>query len=127
MEYKASFPGSPGPNLSPAFWFLSIGAVTGASSISPRKNLQDFQELHLIEGTLLEQLEDIATGKISVYKRKKSLLIYVWIGTSVVLGVALIFSRGALHRGGPLIRTIVGIISILPFIYFVSIGHRRGV
>ncbi len=70
----------------------------------------------------MQQLEDIAAGKISVYQRPKSLMIYVWTGVSAVLGVAVIFVVARLIGAGLIIRTIVGILSILPFIYFVAVA-----
>jgi len=77
---------------------------------------------HLVQGTLLQQLEDIAVGKISVYQRQKSLKMYLWMGISMVLGVAVIFVLARFTGAGVIIRTIVGILSILPFVYFVSIA-----
>jgi hypothetical protein len=77
-------------------------------------------KVHLIQGTVAQQLEDLAAGKVSVYQRKQSLIIYLWMGLSMVLGVALIFVVARFTGAGLVIRTIVGIFSILPFIYFVS-------
>ena len=77
---------------------------------------------HLVEGTLLQQLEDIAVGKISVYQRHKSLKMYLWMGISMVLGVTVIFLVAHFTGAGVIIRSIVGILSILPFVCFVSIA-----
>jgi hypothetical protein len=79
-----------------------------------------FLKAHLTEGTLAQQLEDITAGKLSVHQGKKSLKIYLWMGISAVLGVALIYVVGRFSRAGVEIRTIVGILSSLPFVYFVS-------
>jgi hypothetical protein len=76
-------------------------------------------KLHLIEGTLARQLEDIAAGKVFVYERKKSLAIYLWTGISMVLGVAFIFLLARFTGAGLILRTIAGSLAILPFIYFV--------
>jgi hypothetical protein len=84
------------------------------------EELARFLKVHLIQGTVAQQLEDLAAGKVSVYQRKKSLIIYLWMGLSMVLGVALIFVVARFTGAGLVIRTIVGICSILPFIYFVS-------
>jgi len=84
------------------------------------EELARFLKVHLIQGTVAQQLEDLAAGKVSVYQRKKSLIIYLWIGLSMVLGVALIFVVARFTGAGLVIRTIVGIFSILPFVYFVS-------
>ena len=77
---------------------------------------------HLVEGTLLQQLEDIAVGKISVYQRQKSLKMYLWMGISMVLGVTVIFLVARFTGAGLILRTIIGSLSILPFIYFVTIA-----
>ena len=77
---------------------------------------------HLLQGTLLQQLEDIAAGKISIYRRQVSLKMYLRMGISMVLGVAVIFVLARFTGAGVIIRTIVGILSILPFVYFVSIA-----
>jgi hypothetical protein len=79
-----------------------------------------FLQAHLAQGTLAQQLEDIAAGRLSVYQRRKSLKIYLWMGIAMVLGVALIYVVARFTGVGVWIRAIVGILSILPFIYFVS-------
>jgi hypothetical protein len=76
-------------------------------------------KVHLIQGTLARQLEDIAAGKVFVYQRRKSLRIYVWTGISMVLGVAFIFLVARFTGVGLILRTLVGSLAILPFIYFV--------
>jgi hypothetical protein len=87
-----------------------------------RNEFAEFLKLHLVEGTLLQQLEDIAEGRLSVCQRKRSLKIYLWLGISGALGVAVIFLVARFTPAGIIIRTIIGSLSILPFIYFVSIA-----
>ena len=87
-----------------------------------REEFAQFSSTHLKEGTLLQQLEGIAAGKIAVYQRRKSLMIYAWTGLAAVLGVALIYIVARLIGAGLIIRTIVGILAILPFIYFVAVA-----
>jgi hypothetical protein len=77
-------------------------------------------KVHLIQGTLEQQLEDLATGRVSIYERKKSPVIYWWIGITMIVGVGLIYVVARFTGAGVLIRTIVGMLSILPFVYFVS-------
>jgi hypothetical protein len=87
-----------------------------------REEFARFLKLHLIQGTLPEQLEGIAKGSIAIYQRKKSWALYLWTGISMVLGVAVIFVVARFTPAGLVIRTIVGSLSILPFIYFISTG-----
>ena len=89
---------------------------------SAKEEFARFLKVHLLEGTLTQQLEDIAVGKVSVYERKKSLLIYLWAGISMALGAALIFVVARFTGAGVVIRAIVGTLSILPFIYFVAVA-----
>jgi hypothetical protein len=84
-----------------------------------REEFARFLKVHLIEGTLARQLEDIAAGKVFVYQRKRSLRTYIWTGISMILGVAFIFLFARFTGAGLILRTIAGILAILPFIYFV--------
>jgi hypothetical protein len=85
-----------------------------------REQFESFLKAHLMQGTLAQQLEDIAAGKLSVHERKKSRMVYLRAGISMVLGVVLAYAIIRITGAGVWIRTLVGILSILPFIYFVS-------
>jgi hypothetical protein len=119
MEYRA------------AFVVFLVGLIAGISVFVywlrrksefnvAREEFASFLKAHLIQGTLARQLEDIAAGKLSVHERKKSRRVYVRAGIAMVLGVVLAYALIRITGVGVWIRTLVGILSILPFIFFVS-------
>jgi hypothetical protein len=119
MEYKAAF----------LVFLVELIAGISVFVFSRRRRselplameeLARFLKVHLIQGTLTQQLEDLAAGKVCVYQRKKSLIIYLWIGISMIGGGALMYVLARFTGAGLVIRTIVGMVSILPFVYFVS-------
>lgn len=85
-----------------------------------REEMARSLKVHLIQGTLEQRLEDLAAGRVSIYERKKVPAIYLWIGVTMIVGVGLIYAVARFTGAGIVIRTIVGTLSILPFICCVS-------
>lgn len=84
-----------------------------------RAKLVDWVRSNHDQGSLRNHLEELAEGRLAVYQRKKSLLIYVKVLVSAVLGVALTYL--VKYLGADLwVRFFVGVPAIFPFVYYVT-------
>jgi len=87
-----------------------------------RKAYAQFLKARLLDGTLVQQLEAMANGRCSVHHPNRSWHLYLRVVISMILGIGVIFVVARFTGAGLVIRTIVGILAILPFIYFVTVG-----
>lgn len=99
------------------YWIRQNSELTLA-----KKGYIQFLKAHLLDGTLVQQLEAIADGRISVHQPKRSWQLYLQVVISMILGVGVIFLVARFTGAGLVIRTIVGILVILPFVYFIAVG-----
>jgi peptidoglycan/LPS O-acetylase OafA/YrhL len=76
---------------------------------------------HYSRGSLERYMVDVARGKESIYTRKRSLLPYLWVFLAGILGFLVIYSIKHFTEIGVVLRTIIGILAILPFTSLLSI------
>lgn len=121
MEYKAAFVVFLAALIAGIAVFIHWTRHKSELALA-RKGYAEFLKAHLLDGTLVPQLEAIANGRYSVHQPRRSWQLYLRVVISMVLGIGVIFIIARFTGAGLWIRTIVGIPAILPFIYFVAVG-----
>jgi hypothetical protein len=103
--------------LSYIYWVRRYGQFPQAK-LQLEKSLQSHGE----SGTIQQHMENIATGKVSLYKKRNPLRIYLAVFIAMVLGVV---ATILLIRGlslGLTARLVVGMLSILPFVCLLAVA-----
>jgi len=103
--------------LSYIYWVRHYGQFP-QSKLQLEKSLQAHRE----SGTIQQHMENIASGKVSLYQKRNPLRIYLAVFIAMVLGVV---TTVLLIRGMPLgltARLMVGTVTILPFVCLIAVA-----
>ncbi len=76
--------------------------------------------LHSEQGTLHQFIEEVATGKTTIYRKRKLTAYYLMACVSMIAAVGLSF-LGKFLGLWVAVRTIVGLVALAPFMVFVGI------
>jgi hypothetical protein len=80
---------------------------------------------HREHGTIEEYLLKVADDQASVFKKKKPLVLYLKILLSMIVGIAALICLKQLTALGVMLRTILSIFIMLPFMVFVAIAIAK--
>lgn len=103
--------------LSYIYWVRHYGQFPQAK-LQLEKSLQAHRE----SGTIQQHMENIASGKVSLYQKRNPLRIYLAVFIAMVLGVVttILLIRGM--TPGLTARLLVGTVSILPFVCLIAVA-----
>ena len=103
--------------LSYIYWVRHYGQFPQAK-LQLEKSLQAHRE----SGTIQQHMENIASGKVSLYQKRNPLRIYLVVFIAMVLGVVttILLIRGMTL--GLTARLMVGTVSILPFVCLIAVA-----
>ena len=103
--------------LSYIYWVRHYGQFPQAK-LQLEKSLQAHRE----SGTIQQHMENIVSGKVSLYQKRNPLRIYLVVFIAMVLGVVttILLIRGLTL--GLTARLMVGTVSILPFVCLIAVA-----
>jgi hypothetical protein len=77
---------------------------------------------HREHGTIEEYLEKVADGQVTVFKKRMQLVLYLEIFISMILGLTVVICISKFTAAGVVLRNILGIFLMIPFMAFVAKG-----